>query len=40
MQLKSFNYVSGMGKLPDWEVPNMISKYFTTTEALKMALNK
>jgi predicted dehydrogenase len=26
------------GKLPDWEEPNMITKYYTTTEALKMAL--
>ena len=25
------------GKLPDWEVPNMIVKYYTTTEGLKMA---
>jgi predicted dehydrogenase len=25
------------GKLPDWEVPNMITKYYTTTLALKMA---
>jgi predicted dehydrogenase len=25
------------GKLPDWEVPNMLVKYYTTTEALKMA---
>lgn len=25
------------GKLPDWEVPNMISKYYTTTKALEMA---
>lgn len=25
------------GKLPDWEVPNMLAKYYTTTEALKMA---
>lgn len=24
------------GKLPDWEVPNMISKYYTTIEAYKM----
>jgi len=24
------------GKLPDWEVPNMIAKYYTTTQALKM----
>lgn len=25
------------GKLPEWEVPNMLAKYYTTTEALKMA---
>lgn len=25
------------GKLPAWEVPNMIAKYYTTTQALKMA---
>jgi hypothetical protein len=25
------------GKLPDWEVPGMITKYYTTTRALKMA---
>ena len=23
------------GELPDWEVPNMIAKYFTTTHALE-----
>ena len=28
------------GKLPDWEVPNMIAKYYTTTMALEMALRK
>jgi hypothetical protein len=28
------------GKLPDWEVPNMIVKYYTTTEALKKAIKK
>jgi len=28
------------GKLPDWEVPNMIVKYYTTTEALKLAKQK
>jgi predicted dehydrogenase len=28
------------GKLPDWEVPNMITKYYTTTSALKMARRK
>lgn len=25
------------GKLPDWETPNMIAKYYTTTQAWKMA---
>ena len=25
------------GKLPDWEVPNMITKYYTTTRALELA---
>jgi len=25
------------GKLPDWEVPGMITKYHTTTEAMKLA---
>ena len=24
--------------MPDWEVPNMIAKYYTTTEALKLGL--
>jgi predicted dehydrogenase len=28
------------GKLPDWEVPDMITKYYTTTSALKMAKGK
>ena len=27
-------------KLPDWEVPNMIAKYYTTTRALQIAKNK
>lgn len=26
------------GKMPEWEVPNMIVKYFTTTEALRKAM--
>lgn len=26
------------GKLPDWEMPGMIAKYYTTTKALEMAL--
>ena len=25
------------GQLPDWEVPNIITKYYITTEALKLA---
>jgi predicted dehydrogenase len=28
------------GKLPEWEVPNMITKYHTTTSALQKALGK
>jgi hypothetical protein len=27
----------GEGKLPEWEVPGMITKYYTTTSALKKA---
>ncbi|HDS83961.1 MAG TPA: hypothetical protein ENN97_02015, partial [Phycisphaerales bacterium] len=26
------------GKMPDWEVPNMITKYYLTTAALEMAM--
>ncbi|WP_304379597.1 putative oxidoreductase C-terminal domain-containing protein, partial [uncultured Parabacteroides sp.] len=28
------------GKLPDWEVSNMLAKYYTTTSALDMAKGK
>jgi hypothetical protein len=28
------------GKLPEWEVPGMITKYYTTTSGLKMAKGK
>ena len=28
------------GKMPVWEVPNMIAKYYTTTKALEFALQK
>lgn len=28
------------GKMPDWEVPNMIAKYYTTTKALELAKQK
>jgi predicted dehydrogenase len=27
----------GAGKLPEWEVPNMLAKYYTTTKALELA---
>ena len=26
------------GTLPDWEIPNMIVKYYTTTEGMKKAM--
>ncbi len=28
------------GKLPDWEVPNMLAKYYTTTSALELAMKE
>ena len=28
------------GKMPDWEVPNMLAKYYTTTKALEVARQK
>ena len=28
------------GKLPDWEVPNMLAKYYTTTRAFEIAKDK
>ncbi len=28
------------GKLPDWEVPNMLAKYYTSTKALDIAIKK
>lgn len=34
-----FNYLVE-GKLPDWEVPNMITKYYITTQARELALKK
>ena len=33
---KFLEYIKA-GKLPEWEVPGMITKYYTTTSALKMA---
>src|SRR5450759_3432084 len=36
---KFLEYLKG-GNLPEWEVPGMITKYYTTTSALKMARGK
>ena len=33
---KYLNYIKS-GQMPDWEVPNMISKYYTTTKAFEMS---
>jgi hypothetical protein len=33
---KFLEYIKA-GKLPEWEVPGMITKYYTTTSALKLA---
>ena len=35
---KYLDYLS-KGKLPEWEIPNMIVKYYTTTEGLKQAFD-
>jgi hypothetical protein len=37
--LESFLRYLRAGKLPVWEVPNMITKYYTTTKALEVASN-
>ena len=29
-----------LGRMPDWEVPNMIVKYYTITEGIKAAQNQ
>jgi len=34
---KNFLQYFGEGQLPEWEIPNMITKYYITTEALKLA---
>jgi predicted dehydrogenase len=36
---KFLEYVTDLS-LPDWEVPNMIAKYYTTTKALELAQKK
>jgi hypothetical protein len=34
---ESFLRYLAAGKMPSWEVPNMIAKYFTTTEAYRLS---
>jgi predicted dehydrogenase len=34
---KYFKFLEA-GKLPEWEVPNMLAKYYVTTQALKLAM--
>ncbi|GAB3540441.1 putative oxidoreductase C-terminal domain-containing protein [Pontibacter brevis] len=36
---KFLEYVAA-GSMPDWEIPNMIAKYYTTTKALEVAKQK
>jgi hypothetical protein len=33
---KFLSYLAA-GKMPDWEVPNMLAKYYTTTEAYRLS---
>jgi hypothetical protein len=33
---KYLNYLKA-GKMPDWEVPNMLAKYYTSTKAYAMS---
>jgi hypothetical protein len=37
---ESFLHYVEEGALPDWAVPNMISKYYVTTQAWKLAKSK
>jgi hypothetical protein len=36
---KFLEYLKG-GNMPAWEVPNMITKYYTTTQGLEVSLKK
>ena len=36
---KFLEYLSNHN-IPDWEVPNMLTKYYTTTKALELAKQK
>ena len=35
--LEAYLQYLAQGRLPDWEVPNMLAKYYITTQALRMA---
>jgi predicted dehydrogenase len=35
--MESFLRYLAAGKLPDWEAPNMLAKYYTTTEAFRLS---
>ncbi len=35
--LEAYMQYLAKGRLPDWEVPNMLAKYYITTQALRMA---
>ena len=39
MTRKFLDYLS-TGTIPGWEIPNMIVKYYTTTEAMKKAMEQ
>ena len=38
--IKKYIQYLGEGKMPDWEISNMLAKYYTTTQALEKALGK
>ncbi|MDE3234796.1 MAG: oxidoreductase [Bacteroidota bacterium] len=38
--VKNFLMYLEKGKLPEWEAPNMLAKYYTTTKALELATKK
>ena len=35
---KFLQFLSGEQRMPEWEVPNMLAKYYVTTQALQLAL--
>jgi hypothetical protein len=38
--MENFLHYLSEKKMPAWEVPNMLAKYYTTTRALETALMK